>query len=257
MMRLYHASMTDHRGRALLLALVFVFMAATLPPQASAPSRGSPATLSAADIVDRMQACDRARTEELKRYQTLRHYQVEYRGFSATLQARMDVQVTYDIASGKSLQIVSQSGPKFLVEKVLKRAVDSEREAFQQRSSTAMTPANYRFHLAGSEPVAGRPAYILDVEPIVPGKFLYRGKVWVDAADFAIVKMETEPAKSPSFWISRTLIHYTGSKTAGFWMPQTVQSETQVRIGGKAVLTIDYGAYRIESTPPQLAAGGL
>ena len=256
-MRLYHASMTDHRGRVLLLALVFISMAATLRPQTLAPSRGSTATLSAADIVAQMQAHDRARTEELKRYQTLRHYQVDYRGFSATLQAKMDVQVTYDIASGKSLQIVSQSGPKFLVEKVLKRAVDSEREAFQQRSSTAITPANYRFHLAGSEPVDGRPAYILDVEPIVPSKFLYRGKVWVDAADFAIVKMETQPAKSPSFWISQTLIHYTGSKTAGFWMPQTVRSETTVRIGGKAVLTIDYGVYKIESASSQLIAAGL
>ena len=45
----------------------------------------------------------------------------------------MDVEVNYDSASGKRLQIVSQSGSKFLLDKVLKRAVDSEREAFQQK----------------------------------------------------------------------------------------------------------------------------
>ncbi len=86
---------------------------------------------------------------------------------------------------------------------------------------------------------------MLDVEPLAPSKFLYRGKIWVDAADFAVVKMETQPAKNPSFWISRTLIHYTGAKTDGFWMPQSGPQRDQVRIGGAAVLTIDYGSYEI------------
>jgi hypothetical protein len=203
--------------------------------------------LSAAQIVERMQSHDQTRTQELRHYQSLRHYQVEYRGYSATVAASMTVKVSYDIASGKSLQIVSESGSKFLVEKVLKRAVESEREAFQEKSSTALTAANYRFQLAGSEMLEGRPAYILDVEPLVPSKFLYRGRIWVDAEDFGVLKMETQPSKSPSFWISRTLIHYTGAKTNGFWMPQEVRSETNVRIGGAAVLTIDFGKYEIAS----------
>jgi hypothetical protein len=99
--------------------------------------------------------------------------------------------------------------------------------------------------------IGNRPAYILDLEPLVPSKFLYRGRIWVDAAEFGVVKMETQPSKSPSFWISRTLIHYTGRKTDGFWMPEEVRSETSVRIGGAAVLTIDYGNYQIaaNSTP--------
>jgi hypothetical protein len=172
---------------------------------------------------------------------------VEYTGFSADKVAKMEVEVIYDAAAGKSFRIVSESGPKFLVEKVLKRAVDSEKEAMRDKRSTALTPANYRFRLAGSESLGGRPAYILEVEPLVASKFLYRGKVWVDAEEFAVAKMETEPAKSPSFWISRTLIRYTGAKTNGFWMPQKMRSETRVRIGGTAVLTIDYGSYSISS----------
>jgi hypothetical protein len=67
----------------------------------------------------------------------------------------------------------------------------------------------------------------------------------VDAADFAVAKMETEPAKSPSFWISRTLIRYTSAKVDNFWLPREVRSETKVRIGGTAVLTIDYGKYQV------------
>ena len=176
---------------------------------------------------------------------------MEYRGFSSTAEAQWDVEVTYDASLGKSLQIVSRSGSKFLLERVLKRAVDSEREAFQEKKSTALTPANYRFQLTGKEIVAGRPAYILKVEPLAASRFLYKGRIWVDAVDFAVVKMETSPSKSPSFWISRTLIHYAGAKTDGFWMPQMVKSETWVRIGGTAVLTIDYGTYQIESNVAQ------
>jgi hypothetical protein len=31
----------------------------------------------------------------------------------------------------------------------------------------------------------------------------------------------------------------------GFWLPQQNRSETKVRIGGTAVMRIDYGAYRV------------
>jgi hypothetical protein len=243
------------RFRGPLLAIALVSTAALCRPESA--DSGLSLGLSAAQIVGQMQSRDLERTQELKLYKTLRHYEVVYRGFSSKVEARMDVAVDYDASAGKNLVIVSQSGSKFLLEKVLKRAVDSEREAFQQRKSTALTTANYRFRLLGQETLAGRSAYILNVEPLVPSKFLYRGKIWVDAADFAAVKMETEPAKSPSFWISRTQIHYTGVKTNGFWMPQKVVSETSVRIGGMAVLTIDYGNYQISSNPPPVVQADL
>lgn len=233
------------RFRVLLLAAAIVAIAVIARSQSVDAS--SSVDLSAAQIADQMQTHDQQRALALRTYKTLRHYEVHYLGFAKKVEAKMDVEVEFDAASGKHLVIVSQSGSKFLLDKVLKRAVDSEKEANQDKRSTALTTANYRFQLVGRETVAGRPAYILKVEPLVPSKFLYRGKVWVDTADFAMVKMETEPAKSPSFWISRTLIHYTGAKTDGFWMPQEVRSETSVRVGGVAVLTINYGNYQIAS----------
>ncbi len=210
--------------------------------------------MNAIEIVEQMQRHNRAQTEGLKHYEALRHYQVEYRGI-ATLDAKMDVEVNYDATAGKSFRIVSQSGSSLLCNKVLKRAVDSEKEAAQDKGATALTPANYRFQLLGSESLGGRPAYILDVTPLTASKFLYRGKVWVDAAEFAVVKMETEPAKNPSFWISRTLIHYSSAKAGPFWLPHEARSETKVRIGGTAVLTIDYGIYRVESRNSDRSSG--
>ncbi len=163
----------------------------------------------------------------------------------------MEVEVDFDATSGKSFRILSQSGSKILGEKVLKRAMDSEKEASEDTGKTALTPANYRFQLQGRESMDGRPAYVLSVDPLKESKFLYRGKIWVDATDFAVAKVEAAPAKNPSFWISRTLIRYTNAKTGDFWLPQRSRSETKVRIGGIAVLTIDYGAYEINSDKPQ------
>jgi hypothetical protein len=202
--------------------------------------------LTAAQIVDEMQRHNQARTNEMKRYRSLRHYQVEYRGFSLKLTAGMDVEVSYDAKSGKSFRIVKESGSKVLLDKVLKRAVDSEREAQQEKGLTALTPANYRFHLTGSESLDGRAAYVLDVEPLSANKFLYKGKIWVDAGEFALVKIDAEPARNPSFWIKRTRILETFAKTGDFWLPEGNRSETKVRIGGTAVFTIDYGIYRME-----------
>lgn len=208
-------------------------------------------SLTATQIVAEIARHNTARNEDLKHYQSLRHYEVRYRGFAANIDAKMDVEVDYDTVTGKTFRIVSQSGSRLLCDKVLKRAVDSEEEAQKDPAATALTPANYHFTLLGRDTVNSRPAYILDVEPIAPSKFLYRGKIWVDASDFAVEKIEATPAKNPSFWIEQTLIHYTSARNGEFWLPQQNRSETKVRIGGKAIFTIDYGAYQIV---PQIAS---
>jgi outer membrane lipoprotein-sorting protein len=214
---------------------------------------GMPTGLSSVEVVEQMHTHIAARIQELKHYKALRHYQVEYKGYSATIVGRMDVEANYDAGQGMSFRIVSQSGSKFLCDKVLKRALDSEVEASRNRASAELTPANYKFQMVNNETIDGRPAYILKVEPLSDGKFLFRGRIWVDAADFEVAKMETEPAKNPSFFISRTLIHYTGAPAHGFWLPRKIRSETKVRIGGTAVLTIDYGTYEVESKTPNIA----
>jgi hypothetical protein len=234
-------------------ALVLVpIAAALLPAYASAPAVPS---LSLEQILESMERHDRMQTEELKHYQAVRHYQVEYRGLGTSVAAKMEVEVNFDATSGKSFHVVSQSGSKLLCEKVLKKAVDSEEEASNNKEATALTAANYKFQLLGTESLNGRPAYVLGVAPLKASKFLYRGKVWVDAEDFAVAAIDAAPAKNPSFWISRTSIRYTSAKTGDFWLPQQSRSETKVLIGGTAVLTIDFGSYHIVSVAPHRGAG--
>ena len=213
------------------------------------------AALPVEQIVDRMQQHDANQSKELKHYEAMRHYQVQYKGLGAHLAAAMDVDLNYDSATGKSFRIVSQSGSKLLCEKVLKRAVESEEEASKDRSSTALNSTNYRFELAGTDSVNGRPAYILMADPLRKSKFLFRGKVFVDARDFAVSRIEVEPAQNPSFWIKSSHIENTDVKTDGVWLPEKNRSESKIRVGGTAVLTIDYGTYHITLAGPGQVAG--
>lgn len=222
--------------------LLVCMIPAVLPADSAARAQ---VPLPVDEIVDQMQQREATQAKILKRYEAIRHYKVQYQGFGKLIAAKMDVELNFDTVSGKSFRILSQSGSKLLCDKVLKRAVDSEEEASKDRASTALSPANYRFQLVGTDKIQGRPVYILNVDPWKKTKFLYRGTVWVDGADFAVVKIDVEPAQNPSFWISSTQIENTNAKTEGIWLPQQNRSESKIRIGGTAVLTIDYGIYHV------------
>jgi hypothetical protein len=222
-------------------------------PSPAATLTSSPA-LTSSQIVEEMLRHNQARADGLKHYQSVRHYAVEYKGFAAKIAATLVVEANYDAGTGKTFRIVSQSGNGLLVNKVLKRLVETEKDAEHDKASTALTPANYTFKLSGIEDVEGRPAYVLAVEPLSDNKYLYRGKIWVDAAEFAVAKIAARPAKNPSFWISSTAINHQYTRTDGFWLPAQNRSETKVRVGGTAVLTIDYGKYQV--VPVAAVAGG-
>lgn len=235
-----------------LMAYVGLGSNASLSSQDERPP--VPAQLSASRIVAEMQLHDRMRRQTVVRYEATRHYSVEYHGFFHTLKAAMEVHLSYDARTGKSFRILAESGSGFLLEEVLKRAVESEQEASQDLRGTELSTRNYTFELLGRGSVNGRPAYILRVHPLYRGKYLYEGKILVDAADFAVARIEAEPAKSPSFWITRTQIFEEYAPIDGLWLPQLNRSKTKVRFGGTALLTIDYGTYTIVPRDPQAPA---
>ena len=201
---------------------------------------------SADDIVRKLVQENQRRADQLKGYTEQREYTVVYEGITS-LRASMTVQVQYEAPSEKHFDILSQNGPQLLVDRVLKKLVASEQEAAKNPSQTALTPANYSFSLLGTQVVAGRKCYLLHVEPRVASEFLYKGTVSVDAQDYAVVRIEAEPVQNPSFWIGKTVIHHTYSKTGPFWLPQHDETQGNVSIGGTAVLTIDYGPYHVEA----------
>lgn len=206
--------------------------------------------LSVDDIVQKLADGEKKRAEDLKGYTEQRSYAVSYRGFPANLNAAIVVETTYSAPANKQFRILSQTGSKMLADHVLKKLLEAEEESAADPSKTAPTTANYEFTLVGQQIVDGRPCYMLRVEPRTTSRLLYRGTIWVDAGDFAVAKIEAQPARNPSFWIRGTQIHHVNAKTGEFWLPEHNESDTEVRMGGRATLTIDYGAYKMDPNSP-------
>jgi hypothetical protein len=241
-------------------------LAFTLAASAGVAQQGSsPAKLTdpATEAVQRMVKQNAQRTEDLKYYTSLRHYHVEFHGLGRTIIADMHAQVVYKAGSGKTFQVIDESGSHALVNHVLLKLLDTESDDSHQQQ-TALSPANYDFVFQNQATENGRPVYVFAVAPKVKNKLLYRGTVFIDANDYAVVRIEAQPAENPSFWITGTEIHAANAKIGEFWLPQSNRSESKTRFGGTAVLTIDYGTYQFD--PPRaesraaarpMTAGGL
>ena len=171
------------------------------------------------------------RAADLAGYRSRRTYQLEYKGFPRGMQAELIVDLKYQAPNREEFNVVSETGPKWMVNMVLKRILETEQESIsdKNRASVQITGENYNFAFADSKATGDTCSYILEAEPKSPTKFLFRGKVWVDDRDFAICRIEAEPAKNPSFWIKKTEIHHAFQHVGEFWLPQENVSVSHVR----------------------------
>ena len=191
-----------------------------------------------------------ARTRDLLSFQATRDYQLHYTGFPSSLAAEMQVKVSYTAPGTKEFTIESESGSKLILSRVLHRLLESEKESGSDaanRAAVALTTANYTFSLLGCAPGDGPPLYVMQVAPLRGNKYLYRGTVWIDATDYAVTRIEAQPAKNPSFWTKRSVIDHEYKKVGGFYLPALNRTVTDVRLGGQAVLTIRYQDYKVSA----------
>jgi hypothetical protein len=211
-------------------------------------------TLSETAIVDKIMIANARRSAELRSFEGKRWYRLEYHGLFGGRNASMEVLATYSAPDQHNFTVVSQSGSKLLLNRVLLKLLDSEKEAFQNHKQIELSPENYKFTLVGSERIpAGNTCYVLAVKPRKQNKFLYAGKIWVDTHDFAVVRMEGEPAKPPSFWVRDTQIDSNWEKVGGFWFIAHNHSVSHIRMGGVATLNIDYGDYKVTAVDGRAA----
>jgi hypothetical protein len=208
--------------------------------------------LSAEEIVTNLVRRNLERAKALGAYQGTRVYRLEYHGFPGSRSAEMIVDVKYRAPGTKEFSIQSERGSRLMIERVFHKLLQSEKEALteENQARVALNRDNYRFTLAGYESMRSGPCYILSVEPLTKNKFLYRGRIWVDAEDFAVVRIESTPAQNPSFWTKETRIEQIYAKVGEFWLPHSNRSSSVIRLGDHAYFTIDYQDYQITIATP-------
>jgi hypothetical protein len=238
--------------RFVLLATPLLLMQMFTACSVSAATDGAEATpspMTLEQVVNNLIAKNEERARNLKGYEGTRTYTVRYHGFPKNLEAQIIVSVKYEAPDTKEFTVVSQRGPKLLVDRVLKRLLKTENEAQRQdmREEVDLNRKNYEFSALKYVPAADGCRYILTVEPKKPNKFLYRGQIRVHDQDFAVCSIQAEPAQNPSFWITSTSINESYKKIGEFWLPEENKSVSRMRFGGSATLTIEYQDYKIQA----------
>jgi hypothetical protein len=195
------------------------------------------------DVIAKLIQRDQGRQAALNGYTSLRKYILENEKHHK--RAEMVVRVTCRKDGSKEFEELSSTGWGSARKHVFPRLLEGEAEASRPglRDQSHIGPENYSFELVGSESVNGRPAYVIAVSPKESKKYLIEGKLWVDAEDFAIVKIEGKPAKSPSFWIKSTRFVHEYDKHGQFWFPASDRSRSDARFFGTTDVTIEYFDY--------------
>ena len=154
------------------------------------PISAAPLTLD--QVVDNLVRRNAERAEALHSAEATRTYHLAYRGFPGDREAEMTVRAVYSSPSSKEFEVISQSGSKVILDRVFKKLLESEKEAAapEMRDRSLVNRDNYEFSLLRYETPGEGNRYVLQVSPKSKNKFVYRGKVWVDATDFAITQIE-------------------------------------------------------------------
>jgi len=225
-----------------LSTLAIVFSAV-----ASASSQTGDPLPSADDVVAKMIRTDVERRSELTGYTALRRYVA----VNKDRRAEMVVRVDCSPDGSKQFTIVSEEGSSSIRKHAFYKMLSEETMASRRetRDGSRITPANYTFNMLGRDTLDTGPAYVLAIIPKTENKYLIQGRIWVNAKDYSIVRVEGQPAQNPSFWVHDVHFIHTYQRVGQFWFASSTHSTSEIRIFGRSELAIENSNYALN--PPK------
>ena len=136
---------------------------------------------------------------------------------------------------------MERKGTGFIVEHVIRPILDAECESAANRAQSDINRANYEFRLVEFD--ESENAYVFEASPRVAKKFLFSGRIWVDAGTFGVRRVLGSPANRPSIWVKHTEFTHEYREFGGFWLPVSHRSRAELKMIGASTLEIDYGGY--------------
>ncbi|MGB8114837.1 MAG: hypothetical protein WCF22_13740 [Candidatus Sulfotelmatobacter sp.] len=205
--------------------------------------------VTAGQIFDELLAHNALRAATLRNYTAFRTYQVV--DLEGKVHAEEVGEMEYWAPDQKKFVVTSEKGSVVVRRLALSALIASEIEtaAGKQHHDSAISPANYTLDLLGEQQVGPYHCFVAQAIPKRKDKYLFEGKVWIDAKDYAVVRIDGHPAKKLSFWIRRADFVRQYQKIDRFWLPQKDMTFVDVRLYGEKVLTIDHHDYSVNSSP--------
>ena len=190
--------------------------------------------------------------EKVKAYSVTREYKV----FGADMtQPRTDVvaRVNFLPPNSKNYDIDQSTGG--MGEKVVRHILDHEVDATRDPRMMMVNEQNYTFDYLGQDELQGAACYKLGITPKHERKELLKATLWVDKSSYHILRLEGDPAKSPSFWVKDVHLVLEFGEVAGMWLQTETSALAHLRFGGEYKITsqdLSYDVSRavaVSSTP--------
>ena len=196
-------------------------------------------------IFEELTAHNDLRKSELRDYTALRTYQVV--DLKGKVHAEEIGKMEFHAPDQKVFLVTSESGSGLVRKMAFNPLISSEIKAAagKEHHDSAISPANYSLELLGEQQVGPYHCFVAQAVPKRKDKYLFEGKLWIDADDYAVVRIEGHPAANLSFWIKRADFIRQYQKIDGFWLPQKDETFVRVKLYGNKVLSIDHDGYVI------------
>lgn len=190
-------------------------------------------------VLARMEQTTDQRFQALRTFQGKRRYFVQH----PLLPADTSILVAEEYRDGKrSFKVLERHGPSEIHQKVFKPLMDAEtlNDAEPERQAVEVCRRNYEFTWVRTDPDG---AFVFRAEPRTANRYLFRGLIWIDPRQFAVRRIEGEPAQPPSALVSRTRFVHEFTPFGPFWLQTRHRAQAQLRLLGKAQVGIDYFDY--------------
>jgi outer membrane lipoprotein-sorting protein len=208
-----------------------------------------------ADVIRGVDAAVQARFEAIAGYTVTERYAV-FRGADEIHPvAQMTVKTTYRKDSGKTYQILSESGSSIFLKFGLKPLLENEKRINDPRYREAswFTSANYDMRLKSPavSQVNGRDCLALAIAPKRKAPNLIAGTIWVDAKDYSIFRIEGDATRSPTIWSGPPHMMRDYASVSGYAQATHARAVSDSALFGRTEVTIDYTDYQIELDRPK------
>lgn len=140
---------------------------------------------------------------------------------------------------------IENAAGSMLAQRIVRRALDSEVAFAKDSHATDITPENYDFVLVGKNELNGQRCYLLELVPRRKSKDLLRGTLWVDAETHLPRRVEGEPAKNPSWWLTDVRISIVYGYVGPMWIQTSSTATANVRILGPSSMVWQDVSYQL------------
>jgi len=199
-------------------------------------------------VVRGVDASVKDRIDRIAEYTATEHYAV-FRGKDEHPAAEMLVKTVYRKQSGKSYTILSESGSSLWRNEVLGTLLDNEKKMSQPGNveTALINSSNYEIKLDANpkEKLNQRDCLVLDITPRRSSEYLFKGKLWVDGHDFAIVQLKGTASKSAFFLARAADVSRQYAEIEGLPMATHAEAVSGSALLGQTMVKIDYSNYQI------------